>query len=85
MITDIAHSRGPISIVRIAGMGIQLKRLEAINVVKDTTTRSTRTLTSTSRANSMSREGRLMTTCGDMNPRLILYITCFTGSEEMAV
>ncbi len=85
MITDIAHSRGPTSIVRIAGMGIQLKRLEDINVVKDTTTRSTRILTSTSRANSTSPEGRLMTTCGDMNSRLILYITCFTGSEEMAV
>lgn len=82
MITDTARSREPVSIVRTVAMGIQIKQLGVNNVAKDITTRSSQILTNTSRANSMSREGRPMMTCGDMSSVLSLCIKCFTDCER---
>lgn len=77
---DIGLSRGPVSMLRTAAMGIQIMRLAANSVAKDIPTRSTRTLTSTSRANSMSRLERRMTTCGEKEIELdLVHNTCFIG------
>ena len=69
---DIARSREPVNTALTAATGIPITGRQINNVAKDIATRNTRILTSTSRANSMSREGRPMTTCGDMNWGLIL-------------
>ena len=66
MITDSARSRGPVSIVKTAAMDYQIKRLEANNVVKVITTRSTQILISTSKVSSMNREGQPMMICGEL-------------------
>ena len=66
IITDSARSRGPVSIAKTAAMDTQIKRLEAINVVKVITTRNTQILTSTSKVSSMNREGQPMMICGEL-------------------
>ena len=63
---ETALSRGPVSIARTTTMGMQSKQWEVNIVGKGTAIRNTQILTSTSRANLMSRLERLMTTCGDM-------------------
>ena len=76
IITDIARSHGPVSIRRTAATGIPIKRLGANNVAKHTVIRSTPILISTSRANSMSRGGRLMMICGDVDPEVDFAHKC---------
>ena len=84
MIIDSARSRGPVNIVKTAAMGTQIKRLEANIVVKVITTRSTRILTSTSRASLMNREGQPMMICGELMSALVsvLNLPCGTYCER---
>ena len=84
MIIDSARSREPVNIVKTAAMDIQIKRLEANNVVKVITTPNTQILTSTSRASLMNREGQPMMTCGELMSALISVhnVPCGTESER---
>lgn len=83
MITDTARSREPVSTVRTAVMGIPIKRLGVNSVAKAIIPRSTRILTNTSRANSMSREGLPMMTCGDTNFETDSVHDAFYKLQEM--
>ena len=84
-ITDTARSREPVSTPRTAATGTQSKGLEVIIATKDTIIHRSPILTSTSRVNLMSLEGRLMTTCGEMNPGFIQCVICFRGRGKWSL